>query len=406
MIEVVGIGAAGVSVLDPANRDRVLCAEVVIGSARVLASLPVDDTQIRRAWPSPLLAGLPGLLAEFSGRDLVVLATGDPMVSGIGSTLMDLVGSDQIRIHPSVSSVSLARARMCWPAESCEWVSLVSNPVLALRRYLTPQARLILLSAGAQTPADVARTLVDAGWPTAKITVLGDLGSVRESRFDAVASDWSGETMPTLNVIAVELPKHEPTAQAWGSSPGLPDGAYAHDGQISKREIRAAALAALRPMPGQLLWDLGAGSGSVGIEWALHHPTCRTIAVERDAQRAERILANAARLGITSLRVEHAELGDGSGVLDGLPVPDAVFIGGGLTVPVVHRTWAMLSDGGRLVLHAVTIDGEEVAIEAYRRYGGALRRISVERAELLGRYLSWRPGRAIVQWSATKGMPE
>lgn len=406
VIDVVGVGAAGVPALDPANRDRVLSAEVVIGSARALASLPVDDTQIRRAWPSPLVAGLPGLLAEFSGRDLVVLATGDPMLSGIGSTMVRLVGSDHIRIHPTVSSVALARARMGWPAESCEWVSLVTSPVLVLRRYLTPQARLILLSAGPQTPADVARTLVDAGWPTASLTVLGDLGTAWESRFDAVAGEWQGETMPTLNVIAVELPRHSTTAQPWGSSPGLPDGAYEHDGPVSKWEIRAAALAALRPMPGQLLWDLGAGSGSVGIEWALHHPTCRTIAVERDVQRAGMILTNAERLGVTSIRVEVTELASAADVLDSLPAPDAVFMGGGLSVPLVHRTWAFLGDGGRLVLHAVTIEGEEVAIEAYRRYGGALRRISVERAELLGRYLAWRPGRSIVQWSATKGMPK
>jgi len=283
------------------------------------------------------------------------------------------------------------------------WVSLVSAPVHVIRRWLTPGARLIVLSAGGHTPRDVAAELVAAAWPTAAMTVLGNLGSDDETRLDSTAALWPDMDAPALNIITVQLPEPHLSPAALGTSPGLPDDAFEHDGQITKREIRAAALAALRPMPGQVLWDIGAGSGSIGIEWALHHPSCRTIAFERDPVRAARISTNAHRLGIANLDVRHTDVAANlEDCLACRPAPNAVFIGGGLLMSIVQGAWEALAPGGRLVAHTVTMESEAIAFAGYRAYGGALRRINVEYAEPLGGYLSWRPLRPIVQWSTTK----
>lgn len=403
MIEVVGVGAAGVEALDLQSRALVESASVVIGTPRLLASLALLPGQTRMPLPSPLVTGMVELIQQFDGQDIVVLASGDPLVSGIGSTLIRLHGAERVRIHPAVSAVALARARMRWPAESCVWVSLVSAPVHVIRRWMTPGARLILLSAGGHTPRDVAAELVAAAWPTAAMTVLANLGSDDETRLDSTAESWPDVDSPGLNIVAVQLPEPERSPAAFGTSPGLPDDAFEHDGQITKREIRAAALAALRPMPGQVLWDIGAGSGSIGIEWALHHPSCRTIAFERDPVRAARISTNAQRLGIVNLDVRQTDVAANSeDCLAPCPVPNAVFIGGGLSMSIVQVAWKALAPGGRLVAHAVTMESEAVAFAGYHAYGGTLRRINVEHAEPLGGYLAWRPLRPIVQWSTTK----
>lgn len=396
MIEVVGVQADGVPSLPPATRLLVQDADVVIGSPRLLATLPAGD-QRRLDWPRPLLAGLDDLLSGLSDADrVVVLATGDPLDSGIGTTLINRLGAHRVRIHPAVGSVALARARMGWSTREIDVLSLVSTPSYAVRSLLTPGRRLLLLSADETTPAEVAREIADAGW-TARITVLGDLGSDDESRHELSthvdAEDFDG--LPRLNIVAVELAE----GRTVGTSPGRPDAAYDNDGQLTKREVRACALAALRPAPGQLLWDLGAGAGSVAIEWALHDPRCRAIAVERIGERADRIERNARAAGVTAVRVERAPVSD---VIDTLPRPDAVFIGGGADRATIERAWGALGAGGRLVVHTVTIDTEHMVIEAMQRHGGELRRISIERAEPLGRYLSWKPARPVVEWSVTR----
>ncbi len=402
MIEVVGVGAGGVDTLDPRTRDIVTSADVVVAGRRLLESLPADtdSAQVRRPLPSPLLANLDGLLRELAPYERVVfLASGDPLLSGIGTTLIRRLGAEAVRCHPAVSSVTLARASMGWSAEETEVVSLVSTPVAAVRRYLTPNAPVLVLSAGSRTPGELARLLIEDGLADATLTVLGDLGSDRESRRKGTADDvatWPETELPALNIVALAMPG---TACGLGTSPGLPDAAYEHDGQISKYELRAAALAVLRPTPGQLLWDLGAGAGSVGIEWALHHPRCRTISVEHHPARVEAIGRNAATFGATNVQVIHAEVAD---AVDGLPTPDGVFIGGGATTDLIDRAWDALRPGGRIVVHTVTLETEQLVIDAYHRYGGELRRILVERAEPLGRYLSWKPARPVVQWSATK----
>jgi precorrin-6Y C5,15-methyltransferase (decarboxylating) len=407
VIDVVGVPAAGLESLDESTRALMLQAKVVVGSPRLLALLPHDerqhdDQQRRLAWPSPLRDGLPALFEEVGTDGIVVLATGDPLLSGVGTTLVEVLGAEVVRIHPAVSSVALARARMRWSAEQSSVLSLVSTPASTVRRHLAPGARLVILSAGAKTPAEVAAQLVDAGWPQAEVTVLADLGSSTESAQSSSATEWlgCGDLVPPLNIVAVRLPEEH---AAYGTTPGLPTSAFDHDGQVTKSEVRAAALAALRPMPGQLLWDLGAGAGSVGIEWARAAQRARTIAVERNPERAERIRRNAAELGVPRLQVVEADTDLVTTPAHGLPSPDAVFVGGGASEQVIAAAWEALRPYGRLVVHAVTLETEALAVAAFREHGGELRRLTVERAEPLGAHLSWTPARPVVQWACTKG---
>jgi precorrin-6Y C5,15-methyltransferase (decarboxylating) len=350
-VSVVGIGADGWDGLAPGARSVVLGAEVLLGGRRHLALVP-SSAAVREPWPSPLLAGLPALLERYDGQQVVVLASGDPLVSGIGSTLVDLLGPDAVEVHPAVSSVALARARMGWPSDSCDVVTLVGRDPDALRRWLSPRRRLVVL-----------------------------------------ASDGS-----TASVVAAILAAPETVVRA--PVAGLPDAAFEHDGQLSKRDLRALALSRLGPTPGELLWDVGAGAGSVGIEWMRTDPRCRAIAVESSVERAERIARNASRLGVPALDVR---TGSAPSALSDLPAPDAVFVGGGATVPGVLETcWERLGPGGRLVVHAVTLETEAVVTSWRSRVGGELVRVSVEHAEPLGSFTGWRPARPVVQWAVTR----
>lgn len=394
MIDVIGLAADGH--LDASTHALLLAADKVVSSPRLLAALPPDCTAPQHAWPSPLVAGLPELFADRDHARIVVLATGDPLQAGIATTLIRQFGADAVRVHPGVGSLVLARSRLSWPAEQTDVVNLLASPIAALRRYLTPGRRILALVPGADTAQALASELSAGGWPGARLSVLADLGTDHETITHGTAATWDAVPGSPLNIVAIELPAAGP---AHGSSPGLPDEAFDTDGQLTKWEVRAVALASLRPMPGQLLWDLGAGSGSVGIEWALHHPSMHTISVERNATRAARIEANALALGATNLTVHHAASAD---QIADLPDPDAVFIGGGATEHLIDAVVARLRPGGRLVIHTVTLDNEATLVAARARYGGDLRRILVERAEPLGRYLSWTPARAVTHWATVK----
>lgn len=411
MIEVVGVPAQGP---DEGARRLLANAEVVLGGDRHLAmAREAGATAELIRWPSPLKPALPQLMASLAGRRVVVLASGDPLVSGIGSTLIDLLGSEAVRIRPAVSSVALARAEMRWPAESCDVVSLVGRDPDRLRRHLAPGNRVVVLSGGPDTPAQVARILVEAGLGATRMTVLADLGTDSQARLQGTAEGWMRTGVPALNVLCLQVAGESVAASL---APGLPDEAYDNDGQLTKRHVRAAALAHLRPLPGELLWDVGAGAGSIGIEWARQDPRNRTIAIEHSPERAERIARNAAALGVPELRVVRAEaveavrapgggaaLGGGGTLPVGpLPTPDAVFIGGGATADVVEACWHALRPGGRLVVHTVTIETEQVVIDAWQRHGGDLARLAVETAQPIGRYTGWKPARPVVQWAVTK----
>ncbi|ORW64838.1 precorrin-6Y C5,15-methyltransferase [Mycolicibacter senuensis] len=386
------MGADGWAGLAEPARAAVEAADVVIGASRHLDLLPAVDGQERRSWPSPLRAGLPALLDGLTGRRVAAVASGDPLLSGVGSMLIEMLGARRVTVIPALSSVTLARARLGWSAESVAVIR--AGDVHAVLRELAPGRRVLVLSADETTPGQVAALLAEHGYGASRMTVLGDLGGDAESRLDSTAETFAGPA-PRLNIVAVEL--DGPLPAGWTA--GLPDDAYDHDGQLTKRDLRAAALARLTPAPGQLLWDVGAGAGSVGIEWMRAHPSCRTVAVEADPTRAQRISGNAARLGVPALRVVN---GAAPEALADLPAPDAVFIGGGLSRPgLLAACLTALGSGGRLVAHGVTLESEALLAAAYREHGGELSRIQVEHAAPLGSFTGWKPARAVTQWALT-----
>jgi precorrin-6B C5,15-methyltransferase / cobalt-precorrin-6B C5,C15-methyltransferase len=394
-VTVVGVGADGWDGLTPPARAVVDSADVVLGGPRQLALMPAHDGQVRRPWPSPLSAVLPDLLAQFEGQHVVALASGDPMLSGIGSTLIDILGAERVTVIPHLSSVTIARSRLGWSAESTTVVSVVGRDVHAVLRELAPGHRVLVLSSDEKTPAALADLLVERGYESSRLVVLGELGSDNETIRESTAGNFSGAA-PRLNIVALQL--NGPLLAGW--SAGLPDDAFEHDGQLTKRDLRAAALARLLPAPGQLLWDVGAGAGSVGIEWMRAHPSCRAVAVEADAQRAERIIGNARSLGVPAL---HVVCGAAPDALGELGTPDAVFIGGGASrAGVLPRCLEALRGGGRIVVHGVTVQTEAVLAAAYAEHGGELTRIHVEHAAPVGSFTGWTPARAVTQWAFTK----
>ena len=392
-VTVVGIGADGWAGLAEPGRAAVRGAEVVLGGPRQLALVAGHTDAEARAWPSPLLPALPALFAGLRGRRVCALASGDPMHYGLGATLARVLGPVEVLTHPS--SIALACARMGWAAESVEVVSAVGRPLAAVRRVLAPGARVLVLSEGADTPGELAALLADDGWGDSALTVLEQLGGPGERRLDGTARHWVHPPGDPLNLVAVTC-----DGPGRALTPGLPDDAFDHDGQLTKREVRAVTLALLGPRRGELLWDVGAGNGSIALEWLRAHPTCRAVAVEPDPARAARIAANADALGVPGVRVVEGRAPD---ALDGLPTPDAIFIGGGVTADdVLPRCWEALPAGGRLVANAVTVESEGVLGAARARLGGELTRLSVARAAPVGGFTGWRPAMPVTIWSVAK----
>jgi precorrin-6Y C5,15-methyltransferase (decarboxylating) len=395
-VTVVGIGAGGWPDLSGTSRAALTDAEVIFGSPRQLDLLPAAVTAVLRPWPTPMLPALPGLFEAERDRRVCVLASGDPMFHGIGATLSRILGPERLRVLPHPSSVSLAAARLGWDLARTDVVSLVTAPVASVGRALNPGRRLLILSAGAGTPAEVAAYLSIRGYPKAQLTVLEQLGGPDERVLTGAAGDWAMPPGDPLNVIAVECGDGPPLALV----PGLPDSAYESDGQLTKREVRAVTLAALAPAPGALLWDVGAGSGSIGVEWLRSHPACQAIAIESSAERVATITANAAALGVPGLRIVHGSAPD---ALDALPTPDTIFIGGGLTRDgVLDRCLAELRPGGRLVANAVTVESEAVLAGAYARLGGELTRLTVQRGSPVGGFTGWRSFMPVTIWAVTR----
>ncbi len=395
VVDVVGLPAVGWSGLGEVERDLVAGAEVLLGAPRHLGLVPEVAGQERCAWPSPLRPQLPGFLAAYAGRRVVALASGDPFVAGIGSTLVDLLGTDEVRVHPAVSSVALAGARMGWDAATFDVVRIASEGAQEVRELVAPGRRLVALSRDAGSPAAVAGVLTDAGFGLSVVTVLGELGTPAETRRETLAATGVDGEVPALNVVCVACATDQPEADG-SPVPGLPDDAYEHDGQLSKRVVRAAALAHLRPSADELLWDLGAGAGSVAIEWCRAVRGARAIAVERDGGRSARITRNARHLGVPGLQVISGVNAD---ALTWLPAPDAVFVGGGADTALLHAVLTMLRPGGRLVVHAVTVETEALLLDLQATLGGELTRLAVETLGPLGRFRGWVPARPVVQWS-------
>lgn len=396
-LSVVGLGEDGLAGLSPAARALVDAAEVLIGGARHLAMLP-DDSRERYPWPSPLRALVEDIVAR-RGQAVCVLATGDPLAYGIGATLVKRVPIAEMTIIPGVSAFSLAAARMGWSLPETECLTLHGRPLALVEPYLQLGARLLILSDGADTPAAVAARLCAAGAGDSELSVLSHMGGPLESRVDGTAADWQAPEVPALNTLAVTC-RFAPDASPLPRVPGLPDAAFRHDGQMTKREQRAVTLAALAPMAGQLLWDVGAGCGSVAVEWMRAAPWTRAIAIERKKARIAMIAENAEALGTPLLRIVE---GGAPAALKGLETPDAVFLGGGLTTPnLLSDCWAALRPGGRLVANAVTLEGEQVLLAWQREHGGTLTRIAVSRAENVGGFQGWRPLMPVTHYAAVK----
>ncbi len=399
IIRVVGIGADGWPGLSGPSRAALRDAEVVLGSRRQLGLLPPEVAAERVPWPSPMGPAVAGLVERYGDRRLAALASGDPSFHGLGTTLVRLLGPDRVEVLPHPSSASLACARLGWPLDATEVVSAVGKPVERLLAAVQPGRRLLVLSADAGTPAAVAALLAGRGYGGSRLTVLQRLGADDERAVTATAAAWH-EPVDPLNVVAVECVA-DPGTPLLPPVPGLPDDAFEHDGQLTKREVRAVTLARLGPVPGGLLWDVGAGAGSVAIEWCRAHPACRAVAVEHEPARADRVARNAAALGVPQVAVVREAAPEALKELE--EPPDAVFVGGGLTTPLLLETcWEALPPGGRLVANAVTVESEAVLAAWHGRAGGELVRLAVQRAEPVGSFTGWKPAMPVTIWSVTR----
>jgi len=383
-LTLVGIGEDGYAGLGEAARQALSEAQCIVGAARQLALLPAELPGQHELWPSPF--SLEPLLAR-RGTPVCVLASGDPLFYGVGASLARQLPAEELRVFSSPSSVSLAAARMGWPLQEVTVLSLVARPLAALQAQIFPGARLLLLSNDGDSPAAVAELLRERGFGPSRLTVLEHLGGDQERRIDGLASDWALPRAADLNLLAVEC-EAGADARLLPLTPGLPDDAYQHDGQLTKRDVRAITLARLAPQPGELLWDVGAGCGSIGIEWMRAHPSCRALAIEADAGRQAHIQHNRDALGVPGLQLV---AGRAPEALAGLSAPDAIFIGGGVTIPgMLEQCWANLKPGGRLVANAVTLQSEAALVAWREQMGGELTRISVAQAQPLGGFDTWR----------------
>lgn len=392
-LTLVGLGEDGLDGLSAAARNVLAKADLVVGGGRHLA-LAGDLAGRALPWTSPIEDTFPAILAR-RGTPVCVLASGDPFTYGIGSVLARHVAPEEMACHPQPSAFSLAAARLGWALQDCVTLSLHGRPLERIVPHLRPGARILALSWDGGTPGRLARLLVSRGFDRSRLTVLEAMGGPRERRRAAPADggDWSD--VSDLNTVAVEVAAAS-DARVLPLTPGLPEGWFEHDGQITKPRVRAVTLAALAPRPGQVLWDVGSGSGSVGIEWMLLHPANRAFAVERHPDRAARLRRNADALGVPDLRLVE---GRAPSALADLPGPDAVFVGGGATEPgLLDTCGAALPAGGRLVANAVTVESQMALATAFATHGGDLATMSFAQAEPVGRFHGWRPAMPVTQW--------
>ena len=400
-LSIIGLGEDGLAGLTPTACALYDQAEVLIGGKRIFAMLPEDGRE-RLSWPSPPSALIEEIAAR-RGQRVCVLATGDPLHYGIGATLANRVPVEEMTILPAPSAFALACARLGWNRAEVETLSLHGRPLELLHASVRPGAKVLLLSNGAETPAEVAGLLRARGYGPSRIVVLEHMGGPRERRHEGTAEDWGaqGDTrgIADFNTVAVNCVAG-PGAALLPRSPGLPDDAFRHDGQMTKREVRAITLAALAPVPGQRLWDVGAGAGSVAIEWLRADPRCRAIAIERAPDRIALIAGNAGALGVPGLEIV---AGAAPAALEGLESPDAVFLGGGVrSAGVFEAAWAALQPGGRLVANAVTLEGTAALANWHGEFGGELVRIAISRAGPVGGARVLRPMLPVTQLRLAK----
>jgi precorrin-6B C5,15-methyltransferase / cobalt-precorrin-6B C5,C15-methyltransferase len=397
-LSIVGIGEDGVDGLSPAARALIAQASLVVGGARHLKLVEPIIVGRTMAWPSPPQAAFPEIKARrFS--PVCVVATGDPFFYGVGSLLAKEIPIDELICLPGPSAFSLAASRLGWPLQDCALVSLHGRRLETILPHLQPRARILALSWDGSTPEKLAELLTRTGIGDAKMIICEAMAGPRERIRTTSADGFDLGPVDPLNLVAIETPGRV-WPRAASQTPGLPDDWFENDGQLTKREIRAVTLAALAPRRGELLWDVGSGSGSVAIEWILSSPASRAVAIERDEGRAARIARNAASLGALDLIIAHGSAPD---AFADLPQPDAIFVGGGVSRrKLLHAAWSALPPGGRLVANAVTLAAQSELFEQFKRFGGDLRTIQISRVEQIGSLDALRPARAVMQWAAVK----
>ncbi|PWV98975.1 precorrin-6Y C5,15-methyltransferase (decarboxylating) [Hoeflea marina] len=399
-LTILGIGDNGLDSLTAEARALFDEAATVIAPQRVLDVIDAGEREVI-AWTFGVSETIELLLAR-RGKPVTILATGDPMHFGIGATLRRYLDASEMRVIPNPSAFSLAASRLGWALQDVAQISLHGRSVHTLAAHMQPGNRIVALTSAGRTIGDAAAILAAAGYGPSIMTVLEHMGGAAERIRRMTASEIvAGRTdFAAFNTLAVEMiAKHGAALNPL--VPGLPDEAFLHDGQLTKREIRAATLSRLAPCPDALLWDIGAGSGSIGIEWMRAARNARAIAIEGTASRRDMMADNARTLGTPGLEIVAGHAPD---ALAGLPAPDAVFIGGGLTGEgVFEAAWAALKAGGRLVANAVTVESEARLFALQASHGGELIRMQVSRAEPVGRYLGWKPMMPVTLWSVTKG---
>ncbi|MDX1976920.1 MAG: precorrin-6y C5,15-methyltransferase (decarboxylating) subunit CbiE [Pseudanabaenaceae cyanobacterium bins.68] len=393
-LSIIGIHPDGIAGLSGTAAYWLAQAEVLVGSERHLALIPPDH-RLRICWRSPLSDTVLDLW-QWQDRAVAVLASGDPLWYGVASLILQHIPREQVRILPSLSCFSLMAMRLGWAIADLETLSLCGRPVAALIPFLAPRQKILILSADGHTPTLVAQLLQQQGYGQTRMWVFEHLQAEAETCRPALAQDWQ-DLCQNLNAIALECVA-APDTPIISRQAGLPDQIYQHDGQITKAEVRAVTLAALAPRPGELLWDVGAGCGSIAIEWCRSHSRNRAIAIE--PHRTPYIAANAEFLGATNLQIVE---GTAPLALAGLEVPDGIFIGGGITSPgILECCWQALKPLGRIVANVVTLEGEQVLVNWQQKHGGSLRRITIERLQPLGKFHRWKAQAPVTQWVGVK----
>ena len=408
-LHIIGIGEDGVAGLSSAARQALEQADTIIGGDRHHQLAPNISAE-RLSWPHPFDALIDEITAR-RGTRLVILATGDPLWYSVGARIAQAVPAAEITFHPQLSAFQWSAARMGWSLADVETLTAHGRPAEQVISFFWPGARLIILTAGAYTPGQIARLLTDRGYGKSEMTVLGSLGGPQESRFEALAETWAAtdpsEILPAFNTLAVHC-VGSPAAPL-PRTPGLPDDAFQHDGKLTKRTVRAATLARLMPARGEILWDVGTGCGSVAIEWMRAARDAVAVGIDPNPDRLAMARANAEALGAPRLELIGGTAPDALvtipepvGTRPDLRRPNAVFIGGGLSEAVFAACWAALPAGGRLVANAVTLESEAILLALHARHGGELARISVATADPVGKLTGWRPAMPVTQWALIK----
>jgi precorrin-6B C5,15-methyltransferase / cobalt-precorrin-6B C5,C15-methyltransferase len=397
-LSIIGIGEDGVDGLSSAARRLIGGATLVVGGARHLDLAEPLIAGEPLTWPSPLQLAFDRIAAR-RGEPVVVLASGDPFNYGVGKQLAQRFAVAEMLCLPQPSAFSLAAARLGWPLQDVTLISLHGRALEGIIRHLRPGARILALCWDGTTPAKLAVLLSARGMGASRLTVLEAMGGPQERVRAAAANRFDLTEISALTTVAVEVVA-EPTAPIIGLASGLADDLFEHDGQLTKRDIRAVTLSALAPRPGELLWDVGLGAGSIAIEWLLCHASMRAIGIEERPDRADRAARNAAALGTPDLKIV---VGAAPASLAGLEAPDAAFIGGGISDQgVFDAVWSRLKSGGRLVANAVSLEGEARLAELFRAHGGELLRLAVSHVKPVGSMHGWKSAMPVTQWRVTR----